>query len=96
MVQPDTILLADDHPLFRQAVAGVLQQQFTGLMVREADSAKALECVLAQSPLPDLLLDLNIPGAHGFNTLMHIRQTFPALPVAVSFLIPVRGPAVAV
>ena len=30
-----------------------------------------------------MLLDLNIPGAHGFNTLIHIRTHFPQIPVVM-------------
>ena len=30
-----------------------------------------------------MLLDLNIPGAHGFSTLIHVRNHFPQIPVVV-------------
>jgi DNA-binding NarL/FixJ family response regulator len=30
-----------------------------------------------------LLLDLNMPGAHGFSALAHVRAIFPSLPVIV-------------
>ncbi|ACO79990.1 Response regulator, LuxR family [Azotobacter vinelandii CA] len=79
------ILIADDHPLFRSA----LQQALTlglGPVVRlvEADSIAALEVRLEEKADWDLvLLDLNMPGAHGFSGLVLLRGQYPQIPVVM-------------
>ncbi|SHG96227.1 response regulator transcription factor [Ferrimonas marina] len=76
------IVIADDHPLFRnalkQALAGKLDAQWL-----EADSAASLDALLSDTT-PDLvLLDLEMPGSHGYSTLIHLRSHYPAVPVVV-------------
>jgi DNA-binding NarL/FixJ family response regulator len=79
------ILIADDHPLFRSA----LQQALTlglgsGGRLVEADSIAVLEARLAEKSDWDLvLLDLNMPGAHGFSGLVLLRGQYPQIPVVM-------------
>ena len=69
-----TILIADDHPLFREALRGAVQRILPGATLREADSVDALYGLVEANPDADLLLmDLNMPGAHGFSALVHLR-----------------------
>ncbi|MCM2680065.1 response regulator [Echinimonas agarilytica] len=82
----DQIIIADDHPLFRQALMLTLKTtpELTDVDWLEADTVGALEKLLEQHADADLLvLDLQIPGAHGFSTLVHVRSHFPDLPVVV-------------
>ncbi|GAA6171380.1 response regulator transcription factor [Colwellia sp. KU-HH00111] len=84
MTQPEKIIIADDHPLFRQALLGTLKVKFNQTKWIEAETIAELEDQLQNNSDSDLLLlDLNIPGAHGFNTLIHIRNHFPQIPVVV-------------
>ncbi|MBY6186459.1 response regulator transcription factor [Marinobacter hydrocarbonoclasticus] len=84
MYQPERILIADDHPLFRQALGELLRRHYPDCVLIEAEGVEALERVLAEQAEPDLLLlDLHIPGAQGFHTLLQIRQNHPAMPVLV-------------
>ncbi|NVK23431.1 MAG: response regulator transcription factor [Gammaproteobacteria bacterium] len=84
MMQPDKILIADDHPLFRQALLETLKTELTHTQWLEAQNVEELNKLLAAHNDTDLLLlDLNIPGAHGFNTLVHVRQHYPQIPVVV-------------
>ncbi len=79
-----TLLIADDHPLFREALRGVVARVLPGYALREADSAQALYALAEAEPDADLLLlDLNMPGAHGFSVLVHLRAQHPQLPVVV-------------
>ena len=67
-----TLLIADDHPLFREALRGAVQRVMPGVKLHEADSVDALYTLVDAHPDADLLLmDLNMPGAHGFNALDH-------------------------
>ena len=79
-----TILIADDHPLFREALRGVALRLLPGARIREAENAEALYALVDDEPDADLLLlDLNMPGAHGFSALVHLRAAHPQLPVAM-------------
>ncbi len=84
MIQPEKIIIADDHPLFRQALLGTLKAKLNHTQWLEAETIEQLEQQLQANNDSDLLLlDLNIPGAHGFNTLIHVRNHFPQIPVVV-------------
>jgi len=84
MFQPEKIIIADDHPLFRQALKAMLKSHFEGVTIYEAESVAQLNRLLTQFKDIDLLLlDLNIPGAQGFNTLINIRNTYQDMGVIV-------------
>ncbi|NQZ88749.1 MAG: response regulator transcription factor [Colwellia sp.] len=84
MFQPEKIIVADDHPLFRQALLAALNVKFNKTQWLEAQTIEQLEQQLSSNTDSDLvLLDLNIPGAHGFNTLIHVRNHFPQIPVVM-------------
>ncbi len=78
------VLIADDHPLVRDAMRLLLSRVLPALEVMEADSADQLLDQLKLSVgLDMLLLDLNIPGAGGFSTLALVKHKYPTLPVVV-------------
>ena len=79
-----TIIIADDHPLFRAALQAALRQGLVNPEIHEAGSIAALQSVLGQVPSPDLiLLDLHMPGAHGLSGLIFLRGHYPEVPVAI-------------
>jgi len=79
-----TILIADDHPLFRDALRRAVTRILPEQAIIEADSVDALmQAIAAQPDLDLLLLDLNMPGAQGFSALVHVAATWPALPVVI-------------
>ncbi len=83
-MNPPTLLIADDHPLLRSAVTHALRAAFPGAEVIEVASATALNKALqTQSDADLILLDLTMPGAHGFSALLHIRGEHPQIPVVV-------------
>ena len=78
------IIVADDHPLFREALKAAVGRLESGAKFVEADSVAALLVAIESEPDADLLLlDLNMPGAQGFNALVHVRGSRPDLPVVV-------------
>lgn len=78
------IILADDHPLFRQALTLTLKSNFSGAKIFEAQTIPDLEQHLQSVNDVDLLLlDLDIPGAKGFDSLIAIRRTYPELGVVI-------------
>ncbi|KAF1712687.1 DNA-binding response regulator [Pseudoxanthomonas kalamensis DSM 18571] len=79
-----SILVADDHPLFREALRGTIRRLQPEARIHEAEDVDGLYALVDAHPEADLLLmDLNMPGAHGFNALVHLRALHPQLPVIV-------------
>ncbi|GIB42591.1 transcriptional regulator, LuxR family [Vibrio cholerae] len=79
-----TIIIADDHPLFRNALFQSVHMAISGANLLEADSLDALLTLLNKESEPDLLLlDLKMPGANGMSGLIHLRSEYPDLPIVV-------------
>jgi DNA-binding NarL/FixJ family response regulator len=78
------IIIADDHPLLRSAVAQALRDMPQSAIVHEAWSLSTLEGQIAKCTDADLvLLDLSMPGASGFSALLFLRAVRPALPIVI-------------
>ncbi|WP_133470439.1 response regulator transcription factor [Paraglaciecola marina] len=79
-----TFLIADDHPLYREALVGALSPLFADLEIKQADSLESTITTLKKNKNFDLvLLDLNMPGCDSFLGLIRVLEDFPGLPVAV-------------
>jgi len=80
---PQQVLIADDHPLMRSALARAVTQAFPGVDVIEAARYDQLQAAL-ETDTPELvLLDLHMPGMSGFIGLMMLRSEHPEIPVIV-------------
>jgi DNA-binding NarL/FixJ family response regulator len=76
------ILIADDHPLTRDALAGLLSASGFDVVGQATDGAEAVEQAVALKP--DLvLLDLTMPGMDGLTALPRIREAVPDTAVVV-------------
>jgi DNA-binding NarL/FixJ family response regulator len=79
-----TLLIADDHPLFRAALREAVGRHVPGARIIEASSLDTLQRAVAEYPDADLiLLDLRMPGAKGFSSLLYLRAEHPTVPVIV-------------
>lgn len=79
-----TILIADDHPLFREALRHAVARVMPDAILREAEDAEGLYALVEDAADADLLLlDLNMPGVQGFSALVHLRALHPQLPIVV-------------
>lgn len=77
-------IVADDHPLFRAALNQALRQVAPQAEIVEADTMEATTDMVMRHPDADLiLLDLHMPGAHGFSGLIQLRGQSPEVPVVV-------------
>lgn len=78
------ILIADDHPLFRMALRGAIAAAFPDAEISEAgDLDGALAEIERAGGMDLVLLDLRMPGAHGFSGLIFLRGRHPEIPVVV-------------
>jgi DNA-binding NarL/FixJ family response regulator len=79
-----TIIIADDHPLFRGALKQAVSGIFSDLQVIEAGTLEETTAALNSGLDADLiLLDLKMPGVSGFSGLTFLRSQFPSVPVVV-------------
>ena len=78
----ERILLVDDHPLTRSALAGLLTQHGFEVVGEASDGEEAIEA--ATGLQPDLiLLDLSMPGLDGLSALPRLREAAPKCEVVV-------------
>jgi DNA-binding NarL/FixJ family response regulator len=78
------VLVVDDHPLIREILPAVLRRAYGEVSVVGVGDLEAAFRQLAHHKAPDLtLLDLELPGHHGLETLRRFRWKFPGVPVAV-------------
>lgn len=77
------VLVVDDHPVLRDGVAAILENQVDMEMVGEArNGAEAIERFRAL--LPDVtLMDLQMPGINGVEAITAIRSDFPSARIIV-------------
>lgn len=84
MANVDKIIIAEDHPLFRGALRQAVEQAFPGIQIIEAEDFAAVQvCAEKHADADMILLDLSMPGAHGFSSLVFLRGHHPSLPVVV-------------
>jgi DNA-binding NarL/FixJ family response regulator len=77
-------LIADDHPLFRDALAALISGHGIGAEVSHAENVATLYETVEKEGVPDvLLLDLHMPGATGFSALSWFVGNFRDKPVIV-------------
>lgn len=78
------ILLADDHPLFRIALAQAVRAVAPEATIAEAGTFDdALADLAAHADTDLVLLDLHMPGSHGLMALATLRGEYPATAVAM-------------
>ena len=74
------IALADDHTLFRAALASVINKSGNFCVVIEANHGKDLIDKIVAGTVPDiLLLDLNMPELDGYQTARWLQENYSAI-----------------
>ena len=78
------LVIADDHPLFRDALRQAVASVVSSAAIDEAGSFEDLTALLEKDADVDLiLLDLTMPGISGFSGLIYLRAQYPAVPVVI-------------
>lgn len=78
------VIIADDHPLFRDAIKQAIEGMMPNCSFRLAGDLDDLRQQLRETEAVELvLLDLSMPGTTGFSGLLSIRSEFQDIPVIV-------------
>jgi len=78
------ILVADDHPLFRDAIINIIAETFPGSETHETENFEStLEFLKKNDEIDLILLDLNMPDLSGLAGLMDLRNQCPTTPVVI-------------
>lgn len=78
------ITVADDHPLFRDAIIHLLERSLPGVQLTQVESFGALSESLAEEKLPSMvLLDLKLSDTQGMDGLLILKKQYPSLPVLI-------------
>jgi DNA-binding NarL/FixJ family response regulator len=83
-IQAETVIVADDHPLFRTAIKEALEAKQGHTRFLEASSFESLQELVDEQKEVDLvLLDLHMPGVSGFAGLVYLCKRYPSVPVII-------------
>lgn len=78
------IVTADDHPIFREAIANVVRSRYPDSEILETCNLDdTLELIGQDDDVDLVLLDLNMDGMDGFQGLMRLREMAPSIPVVI-------------
>jgi len=71
------VLCVDDHPLLREGIAAVINNQPDMLLVAEASSGREAIQKYREHQPDVTLMDLRLPDMSGINSMIAIRSEFP-------------------
>jgi len=78
------ILIADDHPLFRDAMRQTVAKLLPDVVIDDAATLEAATASLQTNSDTDLLLlDLTMPGTRGYSGLTYLRAQFPTVAIII-------------
>ena len=82
-VNKQQIFLVDDHPLVREWLTNLINQQPDLAVCGEADAGPAALSALSAQPAQLVIADLNLANSSGIELIKDLRQLHPDLPVLV-------------
>lgn len=75
------ILIADDHPIVRRGVKGILARDIEGAICGEAENAQEVLSEVQSQDWDLVILDMTMPGRSGLDILKDLKKLRPKLPV---------------
>jgi DNA-binding NarL/FixJ family response regulator len=82
-VKKCNIIITDDQPLFREGLSKLVSSWSKAGNVGEAEGGEALLDILKTSNWDIVILDVDMPGMDGVETLRQIRKLFPEQKVII-------------
>jgi two-component system nitrate/nitrite response regulator NarL len=80
---PLTVVVADDHPLFRAGIVRALDEDPRFVVVGEAPDGPAAERLIVERAPALALVDLRMPGRDGLQLLARLRHHRPPVAIVV-------------
>src|SRR3954466_12710976 len=78
------LVIADDHPLFRDALRQAVASVVSSANIDDAGSFEELTALLERDSKGDMiLLDPTMPGITGSPGLIYLRAQYPSIPVVI-------------
>jgi two-component system, NarL family, invasion response regulator UvrY len=77
------LLIADDHLPFRQSLKDLVEDNVDLVVVAEASNGYEVLDAMEKAEVDVILLDLNMPGKGGLETLIELKREYPSLPVLI-------------
>jgi DNA-binding NarL/FixJ family response regulator len=77
------ILIADDHAVVRHGLKQIVMVDNQIMITGEASNGNELLDLVRKAPVDVVILDINMPGRNGLETLKEIKRHYPSLPVII-------------
>lgn len=78
-----TILIADDHALFRGGLRRILEDALAPCRIEEVETAADAMTLIEKRDFSLLLLDISMPGRSGLDIIRDLRSRRPHLPILI-------------
>ena len=82
------ILIADDHPLFRQGLKNAFEEMPDVEVISEAENSNDVIGKVRDNDINLVLLDIAMPGKGGLEVLKQLKTEFPRIPVLILSVYP--------
>lgn len=77
------IFIADDHAIVRAGLKQIVSEEKELIVADEASNIEELFSKLSEGKFDILILDLNMPGKSGFDSIKEIKNLYPDLPILI-------------
>jgi DNA-binding NarL/FixJ family response regulator len=78
-----TIILADDHPMFREGIRKIIERIEGAVISGEVNDGLELLELLKKSGPNLVILDISMPNLRGLEAIREIKKTYPQVKVLV-------------
>lgn len=82
------ILVADDHEIVRKGMGTIISETSDLCLVGEAENGNEVLQKLNELNVDVLVMDFDMPGKNGLDTLIELKAVFPKLPVIILSIFP--------
>lgn len=79
----ESILIADDHPLFREALTYIVNSVLPNSKISEATNYAETKAAMQENSFKLTFLDLNMPDSNGLTDLALLKKLYPTSPVII-------------